>query len=101
MKNLSLRIACFIMGDALTLRMILASNLGAKTTLNLMPMATKFLNLLRARLLWCKIVKVTFYILRTILLINLEEYMLGNLILLLIILIFTRIRHLALGILLC
>jgi hypothetical protein len=43
------------MGDALTLRMGLASNLGAKTTSNLMPIETRFPTLLRAKLPWCKI----------------------------------------------
>jgi hypothetical protein len=33
-ENLNFLVACFIMGDALALRMVLASNLGAKTTLN-------------------------------------------------------------------
>jgi hypothetical protein len=51
----------------------LASNLGAKTTSNLMPIETRFSTLLRARLQWCKIEKVTFYILRTIMSIRLEK----------------------------
>jgi hypothetical protein len=37
MKSLNLLEACFIMEDALTLRMVLVSNKGAKATLNLMP----------------------------------------------------------------
>jgi hypothetical protein len=37
MKILNLLVVCFIMGDALALRMELASNLGAKATSNLMP----------------------------------------------------------------
>jgi hypothetical protein len=37
MKILDLLEACFIMGDALALRMALASNKGAKTTSSLMP----------------------------------------------------------------
>jgi hypothetical protein len=45
MINLNLLVACYIVGDALTFRMVLASNLGAKTTLNLIPMETKFRNL--------------------------------------------------------
>jgi hypothetical protein len=36
-KNLNLLVACFIIGDALTLRMALASNKGAKATSSLMP----------------------------------------------------------------
>jgi hypothetical protein len=71
------------MGDALALRMGLASNMGAK---NLMPIETRFPSLLRARLPWFKIEKVTFYILRTILTIRLEKFMIRNLILLLIML---------------
>jgi hypothetical protein len=37
MKILNLLVVCFIMGDALALRMELVSNLGAKATSNLMP----------------------------------------------------------------
>jgi hypothetical protein len=40
MKNLNLFEACFIVGDALTLRMALASNKGAKATSSLMPPRT-------------------------------------------------------------
>jgi hypothetical protein len=76
------------------LRMGLASNLEAKATSNLMPIETRFLTLLRARHPWFKIEKVTFYILKTILSIRLEEFMLRNLIML----IFTVMRLLALGI---
>jgi hypothetical protein len=57
---------------------------------------TRFLTLLRVSLPWCKIEKVTFYILKTILSIRLEEFMLRNLILLLIMLIFTVMRLLVL-----
>jgi hypothetical protein len=94
----NLLVVCFIMGEALTLRMGLASNIGAKTTSNLMPIETRFSTLLRARLPWCKIEKVTFYIPRTILSIRLEKFMLRNLIMLLIMLIFTKVRLLVLGI---
>jgi hypothetical protein len=73
MKILNLLIVCFTMGDTLALRMVLASNMGAKTTSNLMPIETRFPSLLRARLPWFKIEKVTFYILRTILTIRLEK----------------------------
>jgi hypothetical protein len=45
-----------------------------------------------------KIEKATFYILRTILSIRLEKFMLRNLIMLLIMLIFTKVRLLVLGI---
>jgi hypothetical protein len=93
-----LLVVCFIMGDALTLRMGLATNLGAKTTSNLMPIETRFPTLLRARLPWYKIEKVTFYNLKTTLSIRLEEFMLRNLTLLLIMLIFIEMRLLVLGI---
>jgi hypothetical protein len=98
MKILNLLVICFIMGDALTLRMALASNLGAKATSNLMPLETSFLTLLRPKLPWFRIEKVTFYIMKTILSIKLEEFMLRNLILLLIMLIFIVMRLLPLGI---
>jgi hypothetical protein len=84
MKILNLLVVCFIM--------------GAKTTSDLMLIRTRFLTLLRARLPWFKIETITFYILKTILSIRLEEFMLSNLILLLIMLIFTVMRLLALGI---
>jgi hypothetical protein len=45
MRNLNLLVVCFITGGTLTLRMILASNLGVKTTLNLMPMEIRLPNL--------------------------------------------------------
>jgi hypothetical protein len=65
MKILNLLEACFIMGDALALRMILASNKRAKATPNLMP-PRNYLILLRVRLPWFRIERVTFDILRTI-----------------------------------
>jgi hypothetical protein len=40
------------MGDALALRIGLASNMRTKPTSNLMPIKTRFLTLLRARLSW-------------------------------------------------
>jgi hypothetical protein len=43
------------MGDALALRMALASNLGAKATSNIMPLETSFLTLSRARIPWFRI----------------------------------------------
>jgi hypothetical protein len=98
MKILNLLIVCFTTGDALALRMELASSLGAKTTSNLMPIETRFPSLLRARLPWFKIKKVAFYILKTNLSIRLEEFMLRNLIMLLIMLICTVMRLLVLGI---
>jgi hypothetical protein len=76
----------------------IASNKGAKATSSLMPLRTSFLTLLRARLAWFRIVKVTFYIMRTILSTKLEEFMLENLIMLLIMLLCIVMRLLALGI---
>jgi hypothetical protein len=76
------------MGDVMSLRMTLTSDLGAKTTSNSMLVETRFPTLLRARLPCCKIEKTTFYILRIILSIRLEELMLRNLIMFLIVLIF-------------
>jgi hypothetical protein len=86
MKNLNLLKACSIMGDALALRMALASNKGAKATPNLMP-PRNYLILLRVSLPWFRIERVTFYILRIILNTKLGKSMLENLILFLIMLI--------------
>jgi hypothetical protein len=96
MKSLNLLEACFIMGDTLALRMVLASNKGAKATPTLMP-PRNYLILLRVRLPWFSIKKVTFYILRTILNTKLEKFMLENLTLFLIMLLCIEMRHLALG----
>jgi hypothetical protein len=86
------------MGDALALRLALASNKGAKATLNLMPPRTNYLILLRVRLPWFRIERVTFYIVKTILSIRLGRFMLGNLIMFLIMLLCIEMRLLALGI---
>jgi hypothetical protein len=88
MKNLNLLMVCFIIGDTLTLRMALASKTGAKSTSNLLPPRTDYLILLRVRLPWFRIDRVTFYILRTILSTKLGKFMIENLILFLIILTF-------------
>jgi hypothetical protein len=98
MKNLNLLVACFTMGDTLTLRMSLVSNKGAKATSSLMPPRTDYLILLRVRLPWFRIERVTFYILRTILSTKLGKFMLEKLILFLIMLICIVMRFLALGI---
>jgi hypothetical protein len=79
-KNLNLLVACYTMGDALTLRMTLVSNKRAKATSSLMSPRTDSLILLRLRLPWFRIEKVTFYILRTILSTELGKFMLENLI---------------------
>jgi hypothetical protein len=86
------------MGDALALRMALASNKGAKATSSLMPPRTNSLILVRVRLPWFTIEKVTFYILKTIMSIRLGGFMLENLILFLIMLSCIVERLLALGI---
>jgi hypothetical protein len=96
MRNLNLLEACSIMGDALALRMTLVSNREAMSSL--MPLKD-YLILLRARLPWLRITRVTFYILLVILSIRLGEFMLRSLILFLTMLLCIRMRHLALGIL--
>jgi hypothetical protein len=83
-------------GDALASRMALVSNREAMS--NLMPLKDCLI-LLRAKLPWFKIMKVTFYILLIILSTKLGEFMLRNLILFLTMLLCIRMRHLALGIL--
>jgi hypothetical protein len=97
MKKLNLLEACSIMGDALALRMALASNKGAKTTSNLMP-PRNYLILLRVRIPWFRIERVTFYILQIILSIRLGRFMLENLTMFFIMLLYIRMRLLALGI---
>jgi hypothetical protein len=86
------------MGDALALRMALASNKGAKATPNLMPPRIYCLILLRVRLPWFRIERATFYILKTILSIRLERFMLENLIIFLIMLLCIEMRLPVLGI---
>jgi hypothetical protein len=96
MKILNLLEACSIMGDALASRMALVSNREAMSNLMLLK---DCLILLRAKLPWLKITRVTFYIMLVILSIRLGEFMLGSLILFPIMPLCTRMRHLALGIL--
>jgi hypothetical protein len=86
------------MGDALALRLALASNKGDKATLNLMPPRINYLILLRVRLPWFRIERVTFYIVKNILSIRLGRFMLENLIMFLIMLLCIEMRLLALGI---
>jgi hypothetical protein len=78
MKNLNLLEACSIVGDALVLRMALVSNREAMS--KLMP-PKDCLILLRARLPWFRITRVTFYILLVIPSTKLGEFILGSLIL--------------------
>jgi hypothetical protein len=94
MKSLNLLEACSIMGDALALRMALVSKREAMS--NLMP-PNICLILLRARLPWLRITRVTFYILLVILSIRLGEFMLGNLIMFHTMLLCIKMRLLALG----
>jgi hypothetical protein len=94
-KKLNLLEAFSIMGDALALRMALVFNREAMSSL--MPLKD-CLTLLRAKLTWFRIMRVTFYILLIIMNTKSGEFMLGNLILFLTILLCIRMRHLALGI---
>jgi hypothetical protein len=71
---------------------------GSQSNIKLNAHKNKISNFVKARIPWFRIEKVTFYILKTILSIRLEKFMLRNLILLLIMLIFTVMRLLALGI---
>jgi hypothetical protein len=95
MKSLNLLEACFIKGDALALRMALVSNRGAMSSL--MPLKY-YLILLSERLPWFRIMRVTFYILQTILNIRLGRFMLRNLIIFLTMHSCIKMRLLALGI---
>ena len=83
------------MGDALVLRMALASN--RETMSSLMPHLKYYLILLRARLPWFRITRVTFYTLPVIPNTKLGEFTLGSLTLVLIMLLCIRVRHLVLG----
>src|SRR6187455_2859851 len=95
MRNLNLLIACSIMGDAVALRMALASN--RKTMSSLMPLLKDCLTLLRAKLPCLRITRVTFYTLPVIPSAKLGEFTLGSLTLALIMLLCIRVRHLVLG----
>jgi hypothetical protein len=94
MEILNLLEACSIMRDALAFRMALVSNMEAMSSL--MPLRN-CLALLRARLPWLRITRVTFYIMLVILSIGLGEFMLGNLIMFHIMLLCIKMRLLALG----
>jgi hypothetical protein len=93
MKNLNLLVVCFIVGDALALRMALASNREPMS--KLMPLYCP--TLLRARLPCLRITKVTFYTLPVILRAKLGEFILGSLTLALTMILCIRVRHLVLG----
>jgi hypothetical protein len=90
-----LLVVCSIVGDALALRMVLASNREAMS--NSMPLLKDYLTLLRARLPCLRITRVTFYTLPVISSIKLGEFILGRFTLALIMLLFIRVRHLVLG----
>jgi hypothetical protein len=77
MKNLNLLGVCSIVGDALALRMALASNREAMS--NLIPLLKDYLTLLRARLPCLRITRVTFYTLPVIPSTKLGEFTLGSL----------------------
>jgi hypothetical protein len=83
-----------VLSDALALRMALASNREEMSSL--MPLRN-CLTLLRAKLPWFRITRVTFYIVLVILSIKLGEFMLGSLIMFLIMLLCIRMMHLVLG----
>jgi hypothetical protein len=93
-KNFNFLEACSIMRDALASRMTLVSNREAMS--KLMPLKDCLI-LLRARLPWLRIMRVTFYILLVILSTRLGESMLENLRLFHIMLLCIKMRHLALG----
>jgi hypothetical protein len=96
-ENFKFARSIFIMGDAPTLRMALGSNMGTNPMSSLMPL--KYcLTLLRARLPWFKIVRVTFYTMQTIPNIRLGRFMLGNLTIFLIKHSCTKMGLLAVGI---
>jgi hypothetical protein len=82
------------MGYALASRMTLVSNREAMSSL--MPLRDCPI-LLRARLPWHRITRVTFYILPVILSTRLGEFMLGNLIMFHIMLSYIKMRLPALG----
>jgi hypothetical protein len=82
------------MGDAQAIRMALVSNRGVMSSL--MPLKDCLI-LLRAKLSSFRIVRVTFYILLTILSTKLGEFMLENLTLFLIMHLYIKMRLLALG----
>jgi DNA repair exonuclease SbcCD ATPase subunit len=95
MKNLNLLVVCYMVGDALALRMALASNREAMS--NLMPLLRDCLTLLRARLPCLRITRVTFCTLPVIPSTKLGEFILGSLTLAPIMLLCIRVKHLVLG----
>jgi hypothetical protein len=94
MKNLNLLEACSIVGDALALRMALDSN--RETMSSLVPLRN-CPTLLRAKVPWFRITRVTYYTMSVIPNTKLGEFTLGSLTLALIMLLCIRVRHLVLG----
>jgi hypothetical protein len=84
----------YIVGDALALRMALASNREAMSSS--MPLRNCLI-LLRAKLPWLRITRVAFYTMSVISSTKLGEFTLGSLTLAIIMLLCIRVRHLALG----
>ena len=93
-ENSNLLEACSTVGDTLASRMALVSNREAMS--NLMP-PKDCLILLRARLPWFRITRVTFCTLPVKPNTKLGEFTLGSLTLALIMLLCIRVRHLVLG----
>jgi hypothetical protein len=94
-ENFKFARSMLIVGDALALRMALASN--RETMSSLMPLLKDCLTLLRARLPWFRITRVAFYTLSVIPNTKLGEFILGSFTLALIKLLYIRVRHLVLG----
>jgi hypothetical protein len=94
MKILNLLEACSIVEDALASRMALVSNREAMSSL--MPLKDCLI-LLRVRLPWLRITRVTFYIMLVISNTKLGEFMLRKLILFLTMHLCIGMRLLALG----
>src|SRR5687768_1075007 len=69
---------------------------GSQSNIKLNAPRTNSLILLKVRLPWFRIERVTFYILKTIIIIRLEGFMLENLIMFLIMLLYIVMRLLAL-----
>jgi hypothetical protein len=94
-EKLNLLVVCSIVGDALALRMALASDMEAMS--NLMPLLKDCQTFLRARLPCLRITRVTFCTLSVIPSPKLGEFILGSLTLALIMFLCIRVRHLVLG----
>jgi hypothetical protein len=96
MKNLNLLVVCLIMGDALALRMALASKRETMSSFNAPKKLSNFVN---GKAPMAQDNEVTFYILLVILSTRLGEIMLRRLIMFPIMLLCIKMRLQALGIL--